>query len=330
MRQSLLTASAVLFSLIFVWNCGPDKETQALIDQSHQTFGVIPEKMPGAENDTPALISLGEKLYHDTRLSINEKQSCNTCHNVKDNGNGTDNLQFSPGAPDGTKGGRNAPTVLNAGFHLAQFWDGRAADLKEQAKGPVLNPVEMAMPDEATVVKRLAADAQYKEAFSKAFPEASDAISYDNMAAAIASFERTLRTTDRFDEFMNGKGGALDANEKAGLKTFMEVGCIQCHNGPLLGGTSYRKMGQINAYKNTADKGRFDVTKNPADLYFFKVPSLRNVALTGPYFHDGSVPELSEAVREMAWLQLGKKLSEQETANIVAFLKSLNGQGLKQ
>lgn len=236
---------------------------------------------------------------------------------------GVDNNQFSNGAPAGTIGGRNSPTVLNAGFHLAQFWDGRAADLTEQAKGPILNPVEMAMPSEEAVVKKIGAIEEYQTLFKAAFPEAKEAITYDNLAFAIAAFESTLITKDRFDDFLGGDAKALSAEEKKGLKSFMDAGCMSCHNGPLLGGNSYQKMGLLNPYANTKDLGRYDVTKKDADKYFFKVPSLRNVALTAPYFHDGASATLEDAVQQMAHLQLNKKLSDEEVKSIVTFLGAL-------
>lgn len=317
----------IIFSAVL--QCGPSEEDQKLIDRSKALFGTIPGKMPGSENDTKAIIKLGEKLYFDKRLSANDNQSCNSCHRVDGNFAGVDNLPVSPGSPEGLFGNRNAPTVLNAGFHIAQFWDGRAADLVEQAKGPVLNPVEMAMPSESEVVKKLSAIEEYKELFAKAYPEADEKITYQNIAEAIAAFERTLITSDRFDDFQNGDGDALTAAEKEGLQLFMDKGCIQCHTGPVIGGKSYQKMGRENAYKNQADKGRFEVTGKPEDMFMFKVPSLRNVALTAPYFHDGSVESLEEAVRQMGYLQLNIELTDEEVSKMTAFLKALNGKNLK-
>jgi cytochrome c peroxidase len=235
---------------------------------------------------------------------------------------GVDNEQTSPGA-FGKRGDRNSPTVLNAGFHFAQFWDGRASDLVAQAKGPILNPVEMAMPDEKTVVEKISKIEGYKELFEKAFPSDSEKISYDNIAKSIAAFERTLKTSDRLDDFISGNYKALTPSEIEGLEKFMTTGCMSCHNGPLLGGNSYRKMGEKNPYENTEDIGRAAVTKNDAEKYYFKVPSLRNIALTAPYFHDGKAATLEDAVKKMAYLQLGKELQDNEVASIVTFLKAL-------
>lgn len=298
----------------------------ALQKQAGQIFGVLPKTMPGAEADSAEMIALGEKLYMDKRLSVNDSQSCNSCHNVTDNGPGVDNTKFSPGAIKGKFGGRNAPTVWNAGFQLAQFWDGRSEDLKAQAKGPILNPVEMAMPSEVAVVKKIAAIGGYQAAFKKAF-NADDAITYDNLAHAIAAFERTLITEDRFDQYMSGDQQALNDQEKTGLQAFINTGCAACHNGSTLGGNMYQKLGLVNAYDNQADQGRFDLTKNDADKMFFKVPMLRDVARTTPYFHDGSVKTLNEAVKQMAWLQTGRQLDDKTTDDIVAFLSALSHQG---
>ncbi|PJZ68810.1 cytochrome-c peroxidase [Leptospira perolatii] len=303
--------------------CGPSEKSKRLMDDSKKTFGTIPEKMPGSEKDTPERVALGEKLYFEKRLSANDSQACNSCHNVNGKSAGVDNLPTSPGA-FGKNGDRNSPTVLNAGFHLAQFWDGRAPNLQAQAKGPILNPIEMAMPSASEVEKKISAIPEYVDLFGKAFPAEEKKITYDNLAEAIAAYERTLITKDRFDDFQNGNHRTLNSDEQKGLETFLSIGCIACHNGPLLGGNSFRKLGQVNSYENTNDKGRHNVTKNPADLFVFKVPSLRNVALTGPYFHDGKIPTLEEAVKKMGHLQLGKELSSEEVNSIVSFLKTLS------
>jgi cytochrome c peroxidase len=280
------------------------------------------------KQDTAAGIELGKALYFDTRLSENHSQSCNTCHRVDDGFAGMDNEPTSPGA-FAKRGDRNSPTVFNAGFHLAQFWDGRAEDLVEQAKGPVLNPVEMAMPSEAVVIERLKAAPDYERLFRQAFPGESDPMNYDNMARAIAAFERTLISRDRFDDFLNGQDTALSSVEKEGLKFFMDYGCTTCHNGPVMGANAYHKSGLVNPYEFEKDKGRFDATQDEDDLHKFKVPSLRNVALTYPYFHDGRVPDLHDAVKRMGWMQLGMELSSADVDRVVAFFQSLNGKGLK-
>jgi len=296
-------------------------QSSALLAEARDVFAPLPDKMPGSENDTEALIALGKQLYFETAISVNRTQSCNSCHRLDEKLGGVDNLPTSKGA-EGEFGGRNSPTTLNAGFHIAQFWDGRAADLAEQAKGPVLNPIEMGMANEEAVLARLE-EAGYGERFKAVFPKAEQALTYDNYAEAVAAFERTLITRDRFDDFLGGKLDALTAAEADGLKQFIEIGCIDCHNGALLGGDSYEQMGQANAYANKEDLGRFDVTKDEGDKYVFKVPSLRNIALTHPYFHDGKAETLADAVKQMAWLQLDEELSEGQVASIVAFLGSL-------
>lgn len=287
-----------------------------------EVLAPLPEKMPGSENDTPVRVSLGRSLFFDKNLSANRTQSCNSCHAVDDRRGGVDNEPTSPGA-FGKRGGRNSPTVLNAGFHVAQFWDGRAATLEDQAKGPVLNPGEMAMPSESEVLKRLEARGKYRKAFKDAFPGEEKPITYDNFAKAVAAFERTLRTQDRFDDFLKGDDKALSASELKGLDTFLTVGCTTCHNGPLLGVNGYKKLGVLNEYADKSDKGRIEVTKEEYDEFVFKVPSLRNIAITAPYFHNGSQKTLDEAVKNMAWLQLGKELKPEEVSDISAFLKAL-------
>ena len=292
-----------------------------------QTMAILPDKAPGAEKDSAVLVSLGKELYFEKRLSKNSSQSCNTCHVVDGGRAGVDNEPTSPGA-FGKRGDRNSPTVFNAALHIAQFWDGRAPDLKEQAKGPILNPVEMAMASEAEVLERLKADKSYPAKFKAAFAGEAEPINYENVAKAIAAFERTLISRDRFDDFLKGKDSALTHAELKGLDTFLKTGCTTCHNGPLLGGNSYRKVGVMKPYANQTDVGRAAVTKEDDDKFLFKVPSLRNIAATHPYFHDGKIATLHEAVRTMAHLQLGLQLSADQEADLVAFLKALTGKGI--
>jgi len=255
--------------------------------------------------------------------------SCNTCHDIN-NMAGVDGKPTSPGALPGKIGTRNTPTVFNAGFQFAQFWDGRAPDLKEQAKGPILNPVEMAMPNEKEVVKVISSIPEYQDLFKKAFPNEKNPITFDNIAHSIAAFERTLVSKSRYDQWVTGDKNALTDEEKIGLKTFIEVGCITCHTGPLFGGNLYQKMGLVKPYSNTKDLGRFDVTKQESDKFMFKVSMLRNVALTAPYFHDGAVKTLEEAVKIMADINLGKQLTDDQLKSIVAFLKALTDPKLEK
>jgi len=316
-------ASVLAIGYVAVTEAAEDEgETpSALLAEASDIFERLPEKMPGSGSDTEALIALGRQLYFETALSINHTQSCNSCHRLDEKLGGVDNLPTSKGA-EGQFGERNAPTTLNAGFQIAQFWDGRAPDLEAQAKGPVLNPIEMGMADEAAVLDRLE-DAGYGERFKTVFPGAELALSFDNYAEAVAAFERTLITRDRFDDFLGGKLEAITAAEAGGLRQFIDVGCIDCHNGALLGGESYEIMGQANAYANKKDLGRFVVTQDEDDKYAFKVPSLRNIALTHPYFHDGKAETLADAVKQMAWLQLDEELDEGRVASIAVFLGSL-------
>jgi len=332
-----------LFSIflisLFVLSCGGKKESGSsklseaeeseLLTKASSIFGALPNKMPGSENDTPELIELGKKLYFETKLSVNNTMSCNTCHDIN-NKAGVDGKPTSPGALPGKIGTRNTPTVFNAGFQFAQFWDGRAPDLKEQAKGPIVNPVEMAMPNEKEVVKVISSIPEYQDLFKKAFPNEKNPITFDNIAHSIAAFERTLVSKSRYDQWVTGDKNALTDEEKIGLKTFIEVGCITCHTGPLFGGNLYQKMGLVKPYSNTKDLGRFDVTKQESDKFMFKVAMLRNVALTAPYFHDGAVKTLEEAVKIMADINLGKQLTDDQLKSIVAFLKALTDPKLEK
>ena len=283
-------------------------------------FAPLPEVADSKENPiTAEKVALGKKLYLDTRLSKDETLSCNSCHNLKTFG--VDNEPTSPGHK-GQRGGRNSPTSFNAALHASQFWDGRAATVEKQALGPILNPGEMAMPSEAAVIERLKKDKNYPKEFAAAFPGDKAPISYANVGNAIGAFERTLITPSRFDAFLKGDDNALTPEEKKGAQAFVQTGCVACHNGATLGGMMFQKLGLVKPYP-TKDMGRFEVTKNESDKMMFKVPSLRNVAKTGPYFHDGSVKTLDEAVSKMAEYQLGKQLTPEQVKEIVTFLDSL-------
>jgi len=286
-------------------------------------FGSLPLTVSNPENPaTGAKIDLGRMLYYDARLSKNHDIACNSCHPL--DAYGADGQPNSPGHR-GQRGDRNSPTVYNAALQMAQFWDGREPDVEAQAKGPVLNPIEMAAPSEDHVVGVLASIPGYVEAFPAAFPAQSDSITYDNMARAIGAFERNLLTPGRFDAFMDGDLAALDETELRGLETFLTVGCNSCHMGAAIGGSLYRKLGFIFAYETT-DLGRENVTGEAIDRHVFKVPTLRNIAETGPYFHDGSIADLSEVVRIMGYHQLGQELTDAQIADIVAFLGALTGE----
>jgi len=295
---------------------------------ARQLFGTIEKEAISKNNPiTTHKVALGKKLYFDKRLSKDNTQSCNTCHNL--NTYGVDNQPFSKGN-NGGLGVRNSPTTLNAAFHIAQFWDGREPDVEAQAGGPILNPVEMAMPNEEYVVNRLSKIPEYKDLFENAFPDDRKPISYNNLKKAIGAFERKLTTPSRFDDYISGNDKALTDEEKKGLQTFINTGCISCHSGNLLGGNMYQKFGLFDDYwkytkSKKIDNGRYDVTKNEADKYYFKVPSLRNIEKTYPYFHDGSVNDLHETVKIMGKIQSNKDLSNKEVNEIVVFLRTLTG-----
>jgi cytochrome c peroxidase len=238
---------------------------------------------------------------------------------------GVDGERVSDGHK-GQKGTRNAPTVYNAAGHFVQFWDGRASDVEEQAKGPVRNPVEMAMTSDKAVIAVLKSMPEYDDAFKKAFPADKDPVTFENMARAIGDFERRLMTPSRWDKFLNGDQAALSNAEKVGFNKYMEVGCQACHAGAYLGGEVYQKLGVMQPYPDNSDPGRQAVTKQESDRLVFKVPSLRNIEKTAPYFHSGKVETLDEAVKEMATYQLGKQLKDGEVVSIVAYLKTLTGE----
>ncbi len=291
-------------------------------------FQPLPKQADNASNPiTPEKVALGKMLYYDTKLSMKGNNSCNSCHNLYTFG--VDNKSFSIG-DDGLPGGRNSPTVLNAALHATQFWDGRAKDVEEQAGMPIMNPVEMHMPSKALVEERLKKEESYKKLFAAAFPNDKNAVSYGNLEKAIGAFERTLMTPSKFDEYLAGKANALTKEEKDGLDLFMKTGCTTCHAGVVLGGQMFQKFGIYGNYWDLTksakvDSGRITVTKNASDLYVFKVPSLRNVEKTGPYFHDGSVADLNKAISIMAKSELNKTLSDNEVQSIASFLKTLTG-----
>lgn len=267
------------------------------------------------------MAELGKKLYFDPRLSKSGFISCNSCHNLSMGG--TDNIPTSIG-DKWQQGPINAPTVLNSSLNVAQFWDGRAANLQEQAGGPIANPGEMAF-SHTLAITVLDSIPGYVREFKQVF--GTDKISIDEVTAAIAEFEKTLVTPNsRFDQWLLGKQDALTADELAGYQLFKTSGCVACHNGPAVGGSSFQKMGVVEPYQaKSSAEGRSAVTGKDADRFNFKVPTLRNVELTYPYFHDGAANTLTEAVDIMGRLQLGKQFTKQENAQIVAFLKTLTG-----
>jgi cytochrome c peroxidase len=288
--------------------------------------GSVVQPLPPLPEVDALQVELGNRLFHDERLSSDNTISCASCHGL-DKG-GTDQLRFSTGV-GGAKGGINAPTVYNSGLQIAQFWDGRAADLQEQAHGPVNNPIEMAS-NWPQVIAKLEVDEAFKTAFVEAYPEG---LTGGNITHAIATFEETLLTANSpFDRHLLGEDGALDADAKAGYQLFLDSACATCHVGMALGGQSFEKMGRKRDYfadrgnPTDADLGRYNVTKQEKDRYHLKVPMLRNVALTAPYFHDGTVETLNQAVLLMAEYQLGVRLTSQEIRQIEAFMRNLTGE----
>ncbi len=313
-----------------------------VVSQAAMGFEALPDKPPvPADNSmSAAKVKLGQQLFLDPRLSVDGTVSCNSCHNVM--GSGTDNRPVSVGV-GGQKGGRSAPTVWNSAFLSVQFWDGRAASLEDQAKGPILNPVEMGMPSSDEAVQRIRSIAGYADEFKAVFG-GKEPVTYDNIAKAIAAYERTLLTPNSpFDRYMKGDKNALPEQAKRGMKLVEKVGCTGCHMGPDFAGPAlpvgtgfyqkfptYENNDYVKKYNLMADTGRYAATKNEDDKHMWRVPTWRNVALTAPYFHNGSVATLDEAVRVMAKTQLDKTLTDKEVEDIVAFLNSLTGVFPKQ
>ena len=301
-------------------------DLMASAKQRFQPIPTTPPELPG-NAASAAKVALGKMLYFDPRLSASHTISCNSCHSI---GLGGADAEPTSLGHRWQHGGRNAPTVFNAVFNTAQFWDGRAKDLEEQAGGPMVNPLEMASPP-AHVAEQLKGIPGYRDAFAKAFPGESDPISLANAQKAIAVFEATLITPNApFDLFLKGDANALSATQKQGLALFIDKGCASCHNGVNVGGGMYAPFGVAEKpgaeFLPPADKGRFMVTKTPSDEYVFKVPTLRNIALTAPYFHTGQAWDLRQAVGVMGTSQLGVRLTDDEIDKITAFLDSLTGE----
>jgi cytochrome c peroxidase len=301
-----------------------------LLVQAKTLFKPIPgnaQAIIGGDAPTAAMVDLGKALYFDPRLSESHNISCNTCHQI--GLGGVDMLPTSIGH-NWQKGGRNAPTVLNAIFSTAQFWDGRAADLSQQAVGPIQNPIEMAISPKHAV-SMLVGIPGYQPMFAAAYPGDPDPVTLANVGAAIAAFEGTLLTPNApFDKYLQGDENALDAEQKAGLKLFVDKGCAACHNGVNVGGGMYAPFGVVEKpgadFLPPADKGRFMVTSTASDEYVFKVPTLRNIALTPPYFHSGKSWDLKQAIAVMAASQLGQQLTDAEVNRIEGFLLTLTGE----
>jgi cytochrome c peroxidase len=323
--MTLKTLAALAACALLASACRPAAREAAVAVDSAQLamFAALPDEMSSPANPvTDAKIALGRMLYFERRISAQGNQSCNSCHDLAAFGADTGRVSVGSG---GDLGGRNSPTAYNAAGHVAQFWDGRAATVEEQAKGPILNPVEMGMPSAAAVIRVLRADPAYVAAFRAAFPDERDPLTYDNVGRAIGAFERRLVTPSRWDRFLRGEDTALTNEEKAGFNTFVALGCAGCHHGTYVGGGSFQRVGLVNPWPDSSDVGRMAVTREPADRMVFKVPSLRNIARTPPYFHDGWTRSLDTAIAMMSHHQLGKPLTADEARLVTAWLRSLTG-----
>jgi cytochrome c peroxidase len=318
-----------IFLIVVAFGAGCSKEkapatSEVKVNEAMlKMFQPLPEMIASASNPvTPEKVALGRMLYYEARLSKSQKISCNSCHMLDKYG--VDGQPTSDGHR-GQKGERNAPTVYLAAGHFLQFWDGRAPDVEEQAKGPMMNPVEMAMSSEKQVIAVLKSMPEYVDAFKRAFPGEKDPVTFNNVAFSIGAFERELVTPSRWDKYLKGDQNALTAEEKAGFNTYVNAGCAMCHSGMYVGGALFQKLGAAKPWPDTSDPGREKVTKKEADRQIFKVPSLRNIEKTGPYYHNGKVAELQEAVSKMGEYQLGKTLTDAQVKAIVTWLNSLTG-----
>jgi cytochrome c peroxidase len=320
----LLTACA---ALVLAPASSQATDAKKLLDDAKPLFAPLPAAPSAADPVQAARVDLGRRLFFENRVSMDGNVSCAHCH--------LPDRQASDGLPKavgvfGKENPRNSPSVFNAALNFRQHWRGDRESLEDQAEKALLGPASFGNPDQATAMGKLKAVPDYAGAFAKAFPGDKDPINSRNCGTAVGAFERTLSTPSRFDAFLSGDATALSAEERAGLGKFIETGCAACHNGAGVGGNSFQKFGLHGDYWKetgvaTPDKGRAEVTRNDADLYVFKVPSLRNVAKTSPYFHDGSVADLDRAVKIMGRIQLGKTLSDADAASIAAFLGSLTG-----
>jgi len=329
-RQVLLLSGLAMLALValLAWYAvhSDRRETQVKWAPSVPTDFGLTQPIPNNLPLDGAKVALGKRLFHDVRLSSDDTVSCASCHDL--NGGGVDNRARSVGVNGGV-GGINAPTVLNSGLNFVQFWDGRAPTLEAQIEGPVNHPLEMAS-NWGQVIGKLKNDADYAARFRKSY---ADGLTPDNIKDAIATFERSLLTPDSaFDRFLRGDAAALDADARHGWQLFQSYGCVSCHQGINLGGNFYERLGLMADYfgdrgnPTEADNGRYNVTHDEADRHFFRVPPLRNVAFTYPYFHDGSADTLQDAVRTMAHYQLGRSMPDEDVESIVAFLLSLTGE----
>ena len=300
----------------------------ALSATARALFKPLPKEMPSPDNPlTPEKVALGRLLFFETRVSVDGTVGCVRCHQPFLDA--TDALPKAIGA-EGRVNPRNAPTVMNAALQFVEHWRGDRTSVEDQATQALIGPPSFGNPNYESAMAKLKAIPGYPALFATAFPGEKEPVTPQNWGKAIGAYERTLVTPSPFDAYLSGDDKALSPDAEAGLREFVQTGCTTCHNGVGIGGGLFQKFGLVEDYwkatgSTQIDKGRFDVSHNPADMYVFKVPSLRNVAVTPPYFHDGSVATLPEAVRVMARVQLGRTLSDEQVNRIEAFLKSLTG-----
>lgn len=300
-------------------------DAQRVWQAAKMRFSPLPAKAPQAQHDTAAQIALGKRLFFETALSQQQNIACNSCHRLDGDGSGVDHMAVSVGT-NGTLGTRNSPTVLNVGFETRLFWDGRSRDLVDQAKQPILNPIEMGMRSAAEVEARLQGDADYVQAFAAAFPASQPSLTFAHVLQAIAAFQRSLVQPAPFDAYIAGDLQAIPETAQRGLDLFMRYECTECHSGSRFGGGYMDKLGIKHPYPDQSDLGVFLLTGKEWDKMKFRVPSLRNSAITWPYFHNGKVATLEQAVRLMAYHQKDRQLTAQQVAWLVAFLESLTDQ----
>jgi len=328
MDKRCLATAAIAAGLALPVTALAVEDDVTLLKQAQEQFKQLPKDM--ATPDFPVTqerVHLGRLLFFDPRLSVDANVSCATCH--QPSLYGTDALPKSIGVRQRIQA-RNAPTVLNTALHFVNHWRGERESVEDQAARALTAPISSGQPDEQAVIDRLESISGYAPLFEAAFPGEQHPMSVRNIGKAIGAYERTLLTPSPFDRYLAGDINALSATARAGLEKFMQTGCVACHNGAGVGGHMYRKFGIVEVYwvatgSKDIDRGRAEITKDPADQYVFRVASLRNVAMTAPYFHDGSVATLPEAVRVMARVQLGVTLNDADTRDIVAFLESLTG-----
>ena len=325
-RRNLFLAAAMLIALLPVARAA--EPAPELLKQAQELFRPLPQdRAIIADPITKERVALGQMLFFDPRLTVDGNLSCANCHQPARYG--TDGLATAIGVRNRPHP-RNAPTILNSGLSPIIHWRGDRETLEDQVIKAVTSPITSGQPDEAAVIERLRQIPGYGDLFKAAFPDDPQPLTGQNIAAAISVYERSLTTPSAFDRYLAGDRDALSPKALSGLEAFINTGCAACHNGVHVGGTMYRKFGIVEDYwkatgSRVIDKGRADVTNNPDDLYVFRVASLRNVAMTAPYFHDGSVKTLPEAVKVMARIQIGATLSDAETGEIAAFLESLTG-----